>query len=110
MEPSARTTVRPRSGVLWRTPPTLLRQSLRPTPPQTGVASTPVTQERDARHLSLEVATTLNGEEDCADSTKVAFLLEALPTGWGMSLPESVRSQVNGSAGATVPVGRASSR
>jgi adenylate cyclase len=52
--------------------------------------------------LSLQVVTGL-GTEDCTGSAKVALSLEALHTGWGMSLPEPARSQVNGSSAASVP-------
>ena len=60
------------------------------------------TQTEDVRLMSLNVCTD-SAPEDCTGSTKVALSLETSQSGRRMSHPEPVRSQVNGSPGASAP-------
>ena len=60
-------------------------------------------------HDSLQVVTGF-AANDCAVLPKLALLPEALETGWGMSLPEPVKTNVNGNSGAAGSRGRSSGR
>jgi class 3 adenylate cyclase len=60
-------------------------------------------------HDSLQLVTSF-AANDCAVLPKLAVLPEALDTGWDMSLPEPVKSHVNGSAGVSASRGRSSGR